>query len=70
MRKLIACCGLDCEKCNARMVTLNDDNTLREKTAKLWSKLNRVTIPADMINCMGDAVLTVQRRHFAAVCAK
>ena len=56
MRKLIAYCGLDCEKCDARIATLNDDSALREKTAKLWSELNRVTITADMINCMGCRV--------------
>ena len=38
--KLIACCGLDCEKCDARIATLADDNALREKTAALWSKLD------------------------------
>ena len=56
MRKLIAYCGLECEKCDARIATLNDDSALREKTAKLWSELNGVTITADMINCMGCRV--------------
>ena len=37
MKDLIAYCGLDCEKCDARRATLTDDNALREKTAKLWS---------------------------------
>lgn len=53
MKKLIAYCGLDCEKCDARMATLNNDNTLREKVAKLWSEMNRVTITPEMINCDG-----------------
>ena len=51
--KLIGCCGLDCEKCDARIATLNDDNALREKTAALWTKLNGMTITPDMINCTG-----------------
>ena len=51
--QLIGCCGLDCEKCDARIATLTNDNTLREKTATLWTKLNGVTITADMINCTG-----------------
>ena len=42
MKNLIACCGLDCETCDARVATLNNDNALREKTAKLWSGLNIV----------------------------
>ena len=53
MNKLIGCCGLDCEKCDARIATVTDDNTLREKTAALWTKLNGVTISPEMINCTG-----------------
>ena len=30
MNQLIGCCGLDCEKCDARVATVTDDNTLRE----------------------------------------
>lgn len=62
MKKLIAYCGLDCEKCDARKATLNNDNSLREKTAKLWSELNNTEITAEMINCMGcrtDGIKTV-----------
>lgn len=53
MKKLIAYCGLDCEKCEARTATLNNDNALREKVAKLWSELNGVEITPEMINCEG-----------------
>ena len=53
MKKLIAYCGLDCEKCDARIATLNNDNALREKVAKLWSELNGVEITPEMINCEG-----------------
>lgn len=53
MDKLIGCCGLDCEKCDARIATLANDNALREKTAALWTKLNGVTITPEMINCTG-----------------
>ncbi len=31
MKQLIACCGLDCESCDARIATVRDDNELREK---------------------------------------
>ena len=51
--QLIGCCGLDCETCDARIATLTNDNALREKTSALWTKLNRVTITPDMINCTG-----------------
>ena len=29
--QLIGCCGLDCEKCEARIATITNDNALREK---------------------------------------
>ena len=35
MNPLIACCGLDCEACGARIATITNDNALREKTAAL-----------------------------------
>lgn len=62
MRKNIAICGLDCETCEAYLATLNDDQALREKTAKAWSEMNQVTILPEQINCQGcrgDGVKTV-----------
>lgn len=53
MNSYIACCGLDCEKCEARLATINNDNILREKVAKEWSELNKVEITPQMINCTG-----------------
>ena len=62
MKKMIAYCGLDCEKCDAYLATIHDDQALREKTAKLWSELNNVPILPEHINCQGcraDGVKTV-----------
>ena len=54
MKELIACCGLNCEMCEARIATIKDDNTLREETARKWSEMNNsAEITADTINCMG-----------------
>lgn len=54
MKQLIACCGLDCESCDARIATVRDDNELREKTAQKWSVMNNTSeITAETINCMG-----------------
>ena len=53
MNDLIAFCGLNCEKCDAYIATQNNDDTLREKTAKLWSELNNVQILPEQINCDG-----------------
>lgn len=46
-------CGLDCEKCDAYIATRSDDQALREKTAKLWSKLNNAPVLPEHINCDG-----------------
>ena len=52
--KMIACCGLDCSHCDARVATLNNDNALREKTARLWCELNSTdAIKPEHINCLG-----------------
>lgn len=62
MKQLIAICGLDCEKCDSYIATKNNDQALREKTAKYWSELNNVTILPEHINCEGcrmDGVKTV-----------
>ena len=50
MKQYIAYCGLDCERCEARKATVNNDDALRVKVAKLWSELNGVEITPDMIN--------------------
>ncbi|MDD6038484.1 MAG: DUF3795 domain-containing protein [bacterium] len=56
MKDLISCCGLDCETCEARIATQNDDQALREKVAKEWTEMNQVEITPDMINCDGCRV--------------
>jgi len=57
MKQLIACCGLDCEFCDARIATVNNDNELREKTAKLWREnYNAPHITPETINCTGCRV--------------
>ena len=56
MRDMIAYCGLDCEKCDAYLATINNDQVLREKTAKLWAELNNAPILPEQINCEGCRV--------------
>lgn len=68
MKKLIAYCGLDCEKCDARIATINNDNALREKVAKLWSELNGVEITPEMINCEGCRADGVKTPYCDSLC--
>jgi len=54
MKKIIACCGLNCATCDARIATLVDSFDLRVKTAEKWKQLYQVReIPPEMINCTG-----------------
>lgn len=57
MKRLIACCGLDCENCDARIATINNDDKLREETAQKWSVMNNTSeITPETINCTGCRV--------------
>jgi Protein of unknown function (DUF3795) len=54
MEKLIACCGLNCATCEARIATVNNDDELRKATAEKWKTLyNAPDMSASMINCTG-----------------
>ena len=68
MNDFIAYCGLDCETCEARIATVNNDDKLREKVAKLWSDLNGVSITPDMIHCAGCRVDGVKTPYCDALC--
>ncbi len=57
MKQLIACCGLDCENCDARIATINNDDKLREETARKWSIMNNTSeITPETIYCTGCRV--------------
>ncbi len=66
--KYIAYCGLDCEACEARVATKNNDDALREKVAREWSELNGVTITPEMINCDGCRVDGVRTPYCESLC--
>jgi Zn finger protein HypA/HybF involved in hydrogenase expression len=53
MEKIIARCGLECTDCNAYRATVADDDDLRVKTAEEWSRMFKVDIPPETINCLG-----------------
>jgi hypothetical protein len=67
-RRMIAYCGLDCEKCDAYIATINNDDALREKTAKLWAEMNNAPITAEMIHCMGCRIDGVKTPFCDSMC--
>lgn len=68
MNDYIAYCGLDCESCEARIATVNDDNELRNKVAKEWSELNHMEITPEMINCSGCRIPGAKTPYCEKLC--
>jgi hypothetical protein len=53
-KQLIACCGFDCQKCEARIATIENSDKLREQTAQKYSVMsNEPSMTAANINCTG-----------------
>jgi len=50
---MLAYCGLDCEKCEAFIATLENDDALRAKVAKEWSETYLIPVKPEDINCTG-----------------
>ena len=66
MEKVIACCGINCVNCDARIATLANDDELRAQTAKKWStQYNAADITTEMINCTGCREAGVKFTHCA-----
>ena len=68
MNAYTAYCGLDCEVCEARLATVNNDNDLRVKVAKEWSILNGAEITPEMINCSGCRIPGVKTVYCDSLC--
>ena len=68
MKEFIAYCGLDCEKCEARIATVNNDDQLRQKVAKEWSEMNQTDITSEMINCAGCRIDGVKFAYCDSMC--
>lgn len=68
MKDMIAYCGLDCETCDAYLATINNDQALREKTAKLWAELNHAPIQPEDINCEGCRVDGIKTVYCDSLC--
>ena len=68
MNDYIAYCGLDCERCEARLATVNNDDSLRQKIAHEWSELNGAEITPEMINCSGCRIEGVKTPYCDSLC--
>ena len=68
MNKYVAYCGLNCEACEARIATVNNDDNLREKVAKEWSEMNKADITPEMINCAGCRIAGVKFPYCDSMC--
>ena len=68
MNEYIAYCGLNCEACEARLATVNNDDALRQRVAREWSELNGVEITAEMINCVGCRIDGVKTPYCESLC--
>jgi len=67
MNKLIACCGLNCETCDARKATIQNSDELRKATAEKWQKMyNAHAISIESINCTGCREAGVKFSHCGA----
>jgi hypothetical protein len=65
MEKVIACCGLNCATCDARIATLTNDDNLRAQTAEKWKVAFSADIAPEMINCTGCREAGVKFSHCA-----
>ena len=68
MNEYIAYCGLNCEACEARLATVNNDDALRQRVAREWSELNGVEITVEMINCSGCRIPGIKTPYCDSLC--
>ncbi len=69
MKDLIACCGINCEECEARIATVTGDDALREIVAAKWSEMYQAPgMVAAAINCTGCRMPGVKFAHCESTC--
>ena len=62
-KRLIGVCGIVCSECGAYLATMNNDESLRKKTAEEWSKMFGADIKPESIYCVG--CITPKGKHFS-----
>ncbi|MBQ6333872.1 MAG: DUF3795 domain-containing protein [Erysipelotrichaceae bacterium] len=68
MKEYIGYCGQDCEICEGRIATVNDDDEMRKRVALHWSKLNNAEITPEMINCSGCRIEGLKTPYCGYIC--
>jgi hypothetical protein len=69
MKELISCCGINCENCEARVATVNNDDNMRKEVAEKWSAMfNSGGITPESINCTGCRMEGVKFAHCLYTC--
>ena len=63
MERIMAFCGLTCQDCGAFVATQNDDDAKRVEVSQEWSRLFKVEVKPEDINC--DGCLTDEGRLFS-----
>jgi hypothetical protein len=68
MKKMIACCGVDCATCDAYVATRNKDDDLRRTTAERWARQHDVPVDPVYVNCDGCQQTGGQHLEYCAMC--
>lgn len=68
MNQLIACCGINCAECEARIATEKNDDLMRKEVAEKWSAMFGADILPDAINCTGCRTEGVKFGHCLYTC--
>ena len=66
---MIACCGINCETCEARIATMKNDDKMRVEVAKKWCEMNHTDqITPESINCTGCRVEGIKFYYCSHLC--
>lgn len=68
MKPIFGVCGLECSECPALIAYKNDDQELREKTAKQWSEWYKADIKPEDVNCVGCMEEGKPKVHHCSEC--
>ena len=69
MKKLIACCGIECQECEARKVTIKKNRKLKDAyTIKCCHLFNSPGLTFEDINCMGCRTEGLKSKYCGDIC--